>query len=389
MKILKLLLITLIIFSLLTIIACENDDDSEDSDLADDDDTGDDDDEADVGNETTDDNTGDNDDDDSDEGNETTNTTTTTITVSYIDLLNKVAELDIKLEELGANASSYEDNLDEIEDALDQASTNEDLEAVETDLEDLEINIDAAIAGLPETTTTTNSTTDDEEEEEEEESEPIVVNININTYLTDWNDTIKSVRNSVDDITNESDSIINNTIYNLNASLRMIRDLSIDYGAGLPLAALTPDIDDLRFEVMDIADDIDSFLSEESTSYSHYDKLETASNNLDDLAGEMHQRTEEIEDAYDEAISLANEDEDAEEYDEECFDSDEIDFYTAGYTTGIYYTGTDTSAKHDDVCRDEDDAYDYYCADDGKVKRKTLACEFGCAGGVCLTNQTS
>ena len=121
MKILKLLLIILIIFSLLTIVACENDDEADN----DDDNTGDNDDLADDDEDTDDeaeDDSGDNNDtdtsdDDEAEDSEAEDYTPSEITVSYIDLLNKVSELDDKLDTLGSDAGSYADTLDEIEDA--------------------------------------------------------------------------------------------------------------------------------------------------------------------------------------------------------------------------------------------------------------------------------
>ena len=388
MKLLKLLLVILIIFSLLTIVACEKDEDSDDHDVADDEVDNDDDETEDTDNDDT---TKDDDetDDDGTEDDETDDTTSE-VTVSYIDLLNKVAELDTKLEDLGSDASSYEDTLDEIEDALDQASTSEDLGAIESDLEDLETNIDAAIAGLPVDTTPTNTTIIDEEEEEEpeeeEESEPIVINIDLSVYLEDWIDSLNGVDAALDDMGNVSDPVINNTIDGLNDTMRRINMIQDDLTYGLSAAAVLSDVEDVRLELMGYADDLDLFLDDLSTSHEFYDEIDSASDNIDDTASEMYQIKKNIEDAYAEATSDEDEEGDGEEYSEECFDSDGIDFYTAGYTTGIYYTGTDTPARYDDECRDDDDTYDYYCADSGKIKRKTFSCEFGCEEGVCLTS---
>jgi hypothetical protein len=135
-----------------------------------------------------------------------------------------------------------------------------------------------------------------------------------------------------------------------------------------------PDFEQVSEDYYALVDDIASFYADASTE-------------IDDLrqtSSSEEEEEEESEDEVDESEEETSSEEQL-EISEDCVDTDEINFYVKGQTSGIYYTGSDTPQLFVDECTgiNNDEVYDYYC-EDNEVKRSRFICPNSCSEGACL-----
>ena len=240
-----------------------------------------------------------------------------------------------------------------------------DEEEIDTDDNDVTVDLDSE---------------DSEDEEESDDREVFESKDEVTPKFSSLDDPIDEIEDLLEEM---EDEITDET-----AEFSLIRYEQISVSLGEEIAALNtriselsddvyidePDLEQVSDDYYTLVDDIASFYADASTE-------------IDDLR-QTSASDEEEEEESDEETDESEEETSSEEQLEisgDCVDTDEINFYVKGQTSGIYYTGSDTPELFVDECTgiNNDEVYDYYC-EDNEVMRSRFICPNTCSEGACI-----